>query len=108
MIRGPPRSPLFPYPTLFRSLSGTRGSEALPRAQLLETCDDLGPHRTGRIPRRLARAAWHAEPPARSVPPKVIATPRDSWLGSAPQGTTPRNLRRSWPTPPGTDPTSFF
>src|SRR5688572_32284221 len=40
MIRRPPRSTLFPYTTLFRSLSQRRGGLVPPRAVLLHRLED--------------------------------------------------------------------
>src|SRR5256885_3045590 len=56
MIRRPPRSTLFPYTTLFRSVPGSRLVILIVRCQLLRERDvQLAPDRLnaeGRIPRR--------------------------------------------------------
>src|SRR2546422_1888986 len=47
MIRRPPRSTLFPYTTLFRSVTDTAGDDALERRRLLEPLVDQFLHGWG-------------------------------------------------------------
>src|SRR3989454_9011934 len=55
MIRRPPRSTLFPYTTLFRSIS-----EATPRIRVLQTAPGSGLERAEEVPELACRevAAW--------------------------------------------------
>src|SRR2546427_8835573 len=62
MIRRPPRSTLFPYTTLFRSLSGPAGGVA-PSARVRSDDRRLGPPRcVASRPRRPAGAAAARQP----------------------------------------------
>src|SRR5262245_63957079 len=47
MIRRPPRSTLFPYTTLFRSLAARHGDDALRRHHLADLDDDVERRRRG-------------------------------------------------------------
>src|SRR2546426_1588268 len=65
MIRRPPRSTLFPYTTLFRSLCGVvqRGDVTQMVKRLLTRWPQLGQ----RIRRRLFGLEWYGEPDVRSM-----------------------------------------
>src|SRR5258708_17658046 len=53
MIRRPPRSTLFPYTTLFRSISGTKeAARRVTTVALISSAGILRQHRQGRVSRR--------------------------------------------------------
>src|SRR2546429_7228597 len=62
MIRRPPRSTLFPYTTLFRSVLGRRGPQHVPAELAAEHGGELG----GSAPGRRERVQTRAEQVARS------------------------------------------
>src|SRR5256885_9631464 len=65
MIRRPPRSTLFPYTTLFRSLARTPDTEPTG-----DGCDGTGPVRVVFVGGNEIQAQYHAEI-ERALPPRV-------------------------------------
>src|SRR5256885_10006803 len=55
MIRRPPRSTLFPYTTLFRSVGGDRGAGVVERPRLLGELERLEAEQTGELEAELPR-----------------------------------------------------
>src|SRR5256886_12656524 len=105
MIRRPPRSTLFPYPTLFRSTTlGVREEQGVPLAQtlaealrsrhmllILDTCEHQVSDCATLVQLLLARCPWL----------RIIATSREPlrvrgetvWRGAAPGPPPPRGPR---------------